>query len=134
MTPNPNAPSLRTTARFTAPANGLYDADAIFKNSRTDGAQADVKVLVNGAEVDSGQISGFGHNSVTIPYAGPDAGSIHNYASAASIPLNAGETIDFAIGSTNLYHQVDFNAVVVPEPITLSLLGLGGLALIRRRR
>jgi hypothetical protein len=49
-------------------------------------------------------------------------------------------TLDVAAGTTTLYEQNDggsrnmYGVAAVPEPMTLTLLGLGGLGLIRRRR
>jgi len=41
----------------------------------------------------------------------------------------------FAIGSTNQWNQVYFDDLtIIPEPMTVSLLGLGGIALFRRFR
>ena len=135
MSPDATNPTFHAVARFTAPEPDTFVINASFKNSLVQGLPGDVYVLVNGLEVDSAQISGFGFASVELGKEAPDPGSIHDYA--ASILLDTGDTVDFVVGrgdDLHAYHQVGFNAVIVPEPITLSLLGLGGLALIRRRR
>jgi hypothetical protein len=141
MTPNLSNPAMKATARFIAPADGVYDISASFKNSVWVKHPAEVKVLVNGVEDEGGQISGFGYASVLLGQAAPDAGSIFDYVK--SLQLNADDTVDFSIGwiqdaglgwYEGSYHQVGFQAVIVPEPFTMALMGLGGLALLRRRR
>lgn len=52
----------------------------------------------------------------------------------ASNTLNTGASVEGRVISLNGAVTLDNNYIVVPEPTTLSLLGLGGLALIRLRR
>ena len=122
----------KAVARFTAPTDGVYDISASFKNSRNDEAAADVSVWFNGSMFDSKTISGFGFDSVLL---GKTAAASAIWAGEyTGIPLSAGDTLDFVVSSAKTYHQVGFNAVITPEPFTMALLGLGGMALLRRRR
>ena len=132
--------TLGSAGRFTAPAAGLYDGEIIFENRvlGTDelgtnrGLPTEVWVNVNGSNVHADQVSGFEDDPVA-------NFSTYNFA---GLSLAAGDTVDFFVSSdfddsepwTGGDHIVGISAVIVPEPMTLSLLGLGGLALIRRRR
>jgi hypothetical protein len=94
-------------------------------------AQTDVRLLVNGvsaASVDPGTVGTAGQTAVV------------NYTALAG---DAGKTLSFTMsskrnaggGSSDLgIDNWDLAVVAVPEPSSTALLGLGGLALILRRR
>ncbi len=62
-------------------------------------------------------------------------GSTDHDANGYTAPTGAGQTVD-GISNTNLgrAYAFEINVEPVPEPSTTALLGLGGLALILRRR
>ena len=131
---------LGTAGRFTAPAAGLYDGEIIFENrvlgiddlGTHKGLPTEVWVNVNGSNVHADVVSGFEDDPVA---------NFSTY-SFTDLAMAAGDTVDFFVSSdyddTEPHgggdHLVGISAVIVPEPMTLSLLGLGGLALIRRKR
>ena len=49
-------------------------------------------------------------------------------------PNPAGEWIYFDLVQSTNIEEIVIKTICIPEPMTLSLLGLGGLAVIRRRR
>lgn len=127
MTPSGGAAGGRVTAiRFTAPEAGLYDIDVDFLKASTGEISTDLQVLVGGTSVMSKRV-----NSAD-PAAAYDG---------LSVQLSAGSTVDLlaipVAGSGDWdggfsITQVDAVITQVPEPITLSLLALGGLALRRK--
>ena len=71
----------------------------------------------------------------------PSDGLFHTYSADISAAAGQAATIWFEISSPNTgetaFSTMGVDNIViteVPEPATMSLLGLGGLALIRRRR
>ncbi|CAN5156417.1 hypothetical protein BH23VER1_BH23VER1_26550 [soil metagenome] len=57
-----------------------------------------------------------------------------NIIADQSISLGTGASVSGRLIALNGAVTLDTNAIVIPEPASLSLLALGGLALIRRRR
>jgi hypothetical protein len=114
--------------RFTVPATGSYEISANWENRAMDGSPTDVFVLVNGTIHHFDQISGF------TEFDPPLAESVSIYA--ATLPLKAGDILDFGVSDVvnNGGHQVGLSVMIVPEPITIALMGLGSLSLLRRRR
>ncbi len=72
-------------------------------------------------------------NPDTVSYANTNGGGgqLHTYGAVATAGAHT-DIYDGADGSKNLMASVAFNAV--PEPATMSMLALGGLALLRRKR
>jgi hypothetical protein len=102
--------------RYTAPGTGFVNISALFTEMHT--GSIPFNVLVNGISVDSGTL--VGQNS-THPY------------SANGLAVFGGETIDFLIAgraSSSLSASITF----IPEPASMGLLAVGGLATLRRRR
>lgn len=114
-----NAPQYNLpTIRFTAPEAGTADISAIVTQMHS--GPIPVNVLLNGAIVDTQTTSGQ-NTSVS--------GSFND------LPLVTGDTFDFVIGgraSAAFDATIDFTPV--PEPAALTLIGMGGVALLRRRR
>ena len=128
-------PTAGNGARFTAPEDGEYDIAIEFENrcsapgENPDQLPTGVFVTVNDAVVHDDIVIGFTFSDPPLPQ------NVSNYN--ATLQLLAGDTITF--GGYNLdgqaaHHYVGLDAVITPEPATMSLLGLGMLALLRRRR
>jgi hypothetical protein len=89
----------RTTVRWTAPATGSYNINALFEGVATfhyhNGlASADVNVLKNGVSLFSGEIRG----SVGIPGIEGPMGTDQSQAYQQTLSLAAGDTLDFSVG------------------------------------
>jgi hypothetical protein len=117
--------------RFTVPTDGRADITASFLALDPANYNKDVFVFHNGAELFRANVNG---STAADPIPG-------NAASAAlTEAVSAGDYLYVGVGrgpDNNYYDAtgVSFNIVLsVPEPASLSLLGLGGLALLRRRR
>lgn len=113
--------------RWTAPGDGDYQVDIVLEhNSQSSGVFTGVEVLLNGAVEASGTISGFQN--------GPE--NFLTYSQTLS--LSAGDYIEAGIDGPvrSDWSRVAlvFDVAQVPEPVTMSLLALGSLALSRRRK
>ena len=113
-------------ARWTAPGVGSIDIDALFTGIDLGGTTTDVHVLHNGTSLFDGAIDGYNDTS--------------SFSPTGSVSVGIGDTIDFVVGyGSNGTHTSDTTALsatidFIPEPATLSLLALGSLALVRRKR
>lgn len=117
-----------TMTRFTTPTSGQYDISVDFlKASLNPDVAIDVQVLVNGTSVLLQQIS---NADVDASY------------DALNVSLLAGQTVDILVipvanSGTNdggfIITQVDATITSVPEPVTLTLLAIGGVAMLRKR-
>ncbi len=117
-----------SAVRFTAPATGSYDIVANWESRVMSGTPTDIFVLVNGVIHHYDQVSGF------TEFDPPLAESVSTYV--ATLPLKAGDVVDFGVNGVvdDGGHQIGLGVVIIPEPITMALMSLGGLALLRRRR
>jgi hypothetical protein len=111
-------PSGYCAIRFTAPANGVYDVAASFKDCWDGGNHAATLYRVNDAHTSSQQIIYMGQ--------APAAG--FSYSSLAN-SLAAGQTIDF-VSITGTLTACNISITAIPEPSTLMLLGAGVVGLL----
>jgi len=114
-------PATYSSVAFVAPETGEYQFDAAFE-SMTDGIGTTVWfTMPNFYAPWSAALDAYGGANVVATF-------------NDTVALNAGETVYFSNSPGNT--MVDFTCEVtqVPEPLTMSLLAMGGLALVRRRR
>lgn len=121
------------TSRWTAPAAGDYQITAVFTGQSTMPTVATVSVLKNEVEEWSGGLNGFiGTLASNFTDGFGDAPS-QTYND--TLTLAKGDTLDFTMLTVNGNNRaMALDVQIVPEPITITLMGLGSLALIRRRR
>lgn len=115
-------PTEISVARFTVPTGWGGVADVTGSFGQGDIGAVRGHVLLNGVSLFDQSMS------TTTPF------------SMLGITLNAGDTLDFAVDnfdgytfdSTPLNAHIQFNPV--PEPASIAFLGMGAVALLRRRR
>ncbi|MDX9818088.1 MAG: lamin tail domain-containing protein, partial [Desulfococcus multivorans] len=107
LMPAANVHTNKTTARFTAPANGVYEIDAWYDSGVIDGYDTDVYVLVNHTIVYSDRISG------------PPGGSDSRSEYITTLTLSTGDTVDFVLnnipgqgGWDGGFHIINFNVTI----------------------
>lgn len=94
-----------SSVRWTAPATGLYDVFAEFQDNQINGAGADVYVYVNGAPV-------YTADAGNVPESGPPA-----FFTFLPVFLNAGESIDFIVGSLQGPNNTELAASISQVPL-----------------
>lgn len=119
--------------RFIAPQDGLYEYWVEYNNRCIRGFQTEVGVNAN-------VTTPLWDNFVVGFESGPENIATHT----GQVSLLAGQSIDFWANSDydpSEWHnggdhttQIRATVTLVPEPITLSLVGLGGFALLQNRR
>jgi hypothetical protein len=115
-------------ARWTAPATGLYQIEALFEGMQyIVGATTDVHVLDNSTSIFDGYVNGWvGRAYITTPAFGPSP----EQSFSTTLAVSAGDTIDFVVGNGGngqAYDGTGVSATIrsVPEPSSLALIGLG---------
>ncbi len=129
---HPGGNGEKADIRFTSPAGGVIDINAVFKAADLLGGNRDVHVYVNGVDQIPGSLL-IGSKSAATPIS----------ASLDNIHVSAGTTVDFAVGygSDNVYYNdattLAANITLSPEPASVVIWGLAigaGLVVARRRR
>lgn len=134
MCSGPGAEGGKTAIRWTCPADGAYGISAMWQGLSTkgEGTTVDVTLEQNGAVFFADNVAGF------IGRPGEDGwGAKPEVSYATILNLLAGDTIDITIagGADGIGADcTNMDLTIVPEPITMALLGLGGMAMVRRRR
>jgi hypothetical protein len=113
--------------RWTSPISGLISITGAFgAGDHSTGNQGNVDVRVI-------RTDGSGHVTATL-FTVLDTPSTQNFN--LSTTVTAGNTIDFVVGNAGnwYYDSTPLDATITPEPATLTLLALGGAAVVARRR
>jgi hypothetical protein len=122
--PGPSGMDNYSIIRWTAPADGVADLDAVFNSINTGSKTVHVY-----------------HNATPL-YESFVAGTVGSFLTAShseSLDVLAGDVLFVAVGrdtdnffsdATRVGFTIDFT---VPEPASLGLMGLGGLLVLRRR-
>jgi hypothetical protein len=125
--------------RFTAPTTNLYNIASSFTAATNDGTTTDVHVRQNGNPVagGDGNVSGKYNEPKTV---------LNSFTyTNTGIFLNAGQTIDFAVGygSNGNYLQdstgLDATLTVAPEPSQVApfvflAFGLGAMVVMKKKK
>ena len=124
-----------TTIRWTAPADMTVDVSAMFSGQDTDGTESAVYVLLNNTTVYSGYVSGFIGRAAN-GYADAFGATPNQSYSCSGLEVSVGDVVYFAMYGMGYTRHTSLTATVteVPEPMTLSLLGLGGVLCVVRRK
>lgn len=131
VTLHPQSGGLQAVARWTAPTAGLYDISGAFSagdlTNTLDRTTTDVQVFANDTVLAFGDVDGPTSVSFT-----------------ESVSLMAGDTVDFVVGrgadnsfnfdGTILAATISTPPVPLPAGLPLLAAGLGGFALVRRKK
>ncbi len=129
LTLHPGSAGEKSIVRWTAPASGSMDINAVFAGRALNPTTTDIHVLHNSVSLFDGLVNNF---NVGHPF------------STTSIGVAMGDTIDFKVGfgsnnnfngdTTSLDAVITFNAIPEPNTLTLAMLGILGLIGCGRRR
>ena len=132
-----DAAATRFLLQITTTANALFDADGLWTASDpANPTETDFsRLLVNGQRVDG--LPSFAYRRLNFIQGSSPTSFNFERAITFELPGNASSyTVEWtaARGSTGMAEIAIDTVTVVPEPTALALLGLGGVAALRRRR
>ncbi|MFA6134177.1 MAG: PEP-CTERM sorting domain-containing protein [Phycisphaerae bacterium] len=112
------------TIRWTAPTTGTWSISGEFGHADSNPQTLGIAILKDYNTANPLLLQSFPGSGPAVPF------------QFDNITLNAGETIDFVAYKTEDYYNLStaLSVEIVPEPATLSLLAIGGLATLRRRK
>lgn len=138
--------------RWTAPSDMVVSVDALFYGCE-DGTTTDVHVLLNGTMYNGTEATGWiptytnslmdgilDGNYGYAPLEIAPSGTSNNVSYNAVLSLQAGDMLDFVasygpdISLAADLTGIDVTITLIPEPATMALLSMGGLALLRKRK
>ena len=137
MACGPSSTGLQTTVRWTCPTDGVYPVSLewVGLSTKAGGTTVGCTFAVNGSVEFSEQLAGFIGRDIN-NYEDRHGAWQQTYSGV--LTLSAGDVLDMIIdrgadqdGGADC---TGMNFTVTPEPFTMALLGLGGMALLRRRR
>lgn len=127
----------RGNIAWTSPADGVVNVTGSTWIGRDLGRTVDWAVLLNTTDLTGGVVSSGDAYDRANPFGFADGSG--GSGALTGISVSAGDQIIFETNTENQYGDfVGINFTVeyqaVPEPVSMSVLGLGALALVRRRR
>lgn len=118
---HPGAGNEFSVVRWTAPADGTYYIDAVWRRLDPAWTGSTGSIVINGSTV---------FNQLLM--------NLETASNNRAVTLAAGDLVDFAVGSNLSYFSdsTAFNATIsnVPEPSSAMLIAIGGAGLVRRSR
>ena len=123
--------TMATILRFTSPVTGTLDVTGVTWQIRAIGRTVDWGFFLNNSLLTFGtMLSGATTRANPMNFFAGSGGA----AALTNIAVTAGDQLELHYTGTPEYAGVSRQVNAVPEPATLAGLGLGGLALLRRRR
>jgi hypothetical protein len=127
----PSVTGLMNTSRWIAPAAGDYQITATYTGQSLGGTAITASVLKNEVAEWTAVVDGFIGRAVNGFTDGFGNAPMQVYSD--TLTLAQGEILDFTVTAINP-GATGLDVQIIPEPMTIALMGLGSLALLRRRR